>query len=106
MTIPVFFIQDAIKSADLIRAAKPELDVEVLQAQTAHNSSWDFAYLHSEATHMFMWARSDRGIPQSYRMMRGFGVNTYNLINAKGERHSVKFHFTPNLGVHSFGMRH
>lgn len=51
---------------------------------------------------MFMWAMSDRGIPRSYRMMQGFGVNTYTLINAKGERHFVKFHFKPHLGVHSF----
>jgi catalase len=35
-------------------------------------------------------------------MMQGFGVNTFTLINAKGERFFVKFHFTPQLGVHSF----
>lgn len=51
---------------------------------------------------MFMWAMSDRGIPRSYRMVQGFGVNTFTLINSKGERHFVKFHFTPHLGVHSF----
>ena len=100
--IPVFFIQDAIKFTDLIHSAKPEPDTEVPQAQTAHNNFWDFAYLHSEATHMLMWAMSDRGIPRSLRMMQGFGVNTYTLDNAKGERHFVKFHFTPTLGVHSF----
>ena len=100
--IPVFFIQDAIKFTDLIHAAKPEPDVEVPQAQTAHNNFWDFAYLHAKATHMFMWAMSDRGIPRSYRMMQGFGVSTYTLTNAKSERHFVNFHFTPNLGVHSF----
>lgn len=49
-----------------------------------------------------MWAMSDRGIPRSLRMMQGFGVNTYTLENDKGERHFVKFHFTPTLGVHSF----
>lgn len=54
-----------------------------------------------EATHMFFWAMSDRTIPRSYRMMQGFGVNTFTLINDKGERHFVKFHFTPELGVHS-----
>ena len=100
--IPVFFIQDAIKFTDLIHAAKPEPDKEVPQAQTAHNNFWDFAFLHSEATHMFLWAMSDRGIPRSLRMIQGFGVNTYTLDNAKGERHFVKFHFTPTLGVHSF----
>lgn len=51
---------------------------------------------------MYFWAMSDRGIPRSYRMMQGFGVNTYTLINAKGERHFVKFHWLPELGVHSF----
>lgn len=50
---------------------------------------------------MYMWAMSDRTIPRSYRMMQGFGVNTFTLTNFKGERHFVKFHFTPELGVHS-----
>src|ERR1700760_4867846 len=50
---------------------------------------------------MFLWTQSDRAIPRSYRMMQGFGVNTYTLQNDKQERHFVKFHFTPELGVHS-----
>lgn len=45
---------------------------------------------------------SDRGIPRSYRMMQGFGVNTYTLVNGSGERFFVKFHWLPELGVHSF----
>jgi catalase len=57
--------------------------------------------MHSEATHMFMWAMSDRAIPRSYRMMQGFGVNTFTLVNAQGQRSFVKFHLTPELGVHS-----
>jgi len=44
---------------------------------------------------------SDRAIPRSFRMMQGFGVNTFTLINSKGERHFAKFHWTPELGVHS-----
>ncbi len=100
--IPVFFIQDAIKYPDFVHAVKPEPHNEVPQGQSAHNNFWDFVYLHPEATHMYMWAMSDRGIPRSYRMMQGFGVNTFTLINKKGERQFVKFHFTPELGVHSF----
>ena len=100
--IPVLFIQDAIKFPDLVHAAKPEPDTEVPQAQSTHNNFWDFQFLHSEATHMFMWAMPDRGITRSYRMMQGLSVNTFTLDNEKGERHFVKFHFTPTLGVHSF----
>jgi catalase len=57
--------------------------------------------MHEETTHMLTWAMSDRGIPRSYRMMQGFGVNTFTLVNAAGKRSFVKFHFTPELGVHS-----
>ncbi|KAH8884950.1 catalase [Thozetella sp. PMI_491] len=99
--IPIFFIQDAMKFPDLIHAGKPEPHNEVPQAQSAHNNFWDFVFMHSEATHMFLWAMSDRGIPRSYRTMQGFGVNTFTLINAQGERSFVKFHWTPELGVHS-----
>ncbi|KIX08516.1 uncharacterized protein Z518_03172 [Rhinocladiella mackenziei CBS 650.93] len=99
--IPVFFIQESIKFVDVIHAVKPEPDTEVPQGQTAHNNFWDFVFMHPEATHMFFWAMSDRGIPRSYRMIQGFGVNTWTLINAKGERTFCKFIFTPELGVHS-----
>ncbi|KAJ5092415.1 hypothetical protein NUU61_007285 [Penicillium alfredii] len=99
--IPVFFIQDAVKFPDFVHAVKPEPHNEVPQAQTAHNNFWDFVYLHPEATHMFMWAMSDRAIPRSFRMMQGFGVNAFVLVNKAGKRHFVKFHWIPHLGVHS-----
>ncbi|KAL7415714.1 catalase 1 [Mrakia frigida] len=99
--IPVFFIQDAIKFVDLIHAVKPEPDKEMPQAQSAHDNAWDFFGLRSESTHMFMWHTSDRGIPRSLRMMQGFGVNTFVLVNAEGVRSFVKFHWEPKLGTHS-----
>ena len=80
--IPVFFIQDGIKFPDVIHAAKPHPDREIPQAQSAHDTFWDFASLHTEATHHVMWNMSDRGIPRSYRTMEGFGVHTFRLVNA------------------------
>lgn len=100
--MPIFFIQDAIKFPDVIHAGKPEPHNEVPQAQSAHNNFWDFQNLHTEATHMFMWQQSDRAIPRSYRMMQGFGVNTFKMVNKDGEAFLTKFVFTPHLGVHSF----
>ncbi len=73
--IPVFFIQDGIQFPDLIHAAKPEPDREIPQAQTAHDTFWDFASLAPESTHMLMWIMSDRAIPRSFRTMEGFGVH-------------------------------
>ncbi|KOU80136.1 MULTISPECIES: catalase, partial [unclassified Streptomyces] len=69
--------------------------------QSAHDTFWDFVSLHTEATHHTIWNMSDRGIPRSYRMMEGFGVHTFRLVNAAEESVLVKFHWKPKLGVHS-----
>jgi catalase len=99
--IPVFFIQDAIKFPDLIHAAKPEPDREFPQAQTAHDTFWDFISLTPESMHTVMWIMSDRAIPRSYRMMEGFGVHTFRLVNEKGSSTFAKFHWRPLLGAQS-----
>ena len=99
--IPVFFIQDAIKFPDLIHAAKPEPNVEIPQASTAHDTFWDFISLTPESMHMIMWVMSDRALPRAYQMMEGFGVHTFRLVNAQGQSHYVKFHWKPLLGAHS-----
>lgn len=99
--IPVFFIQDGIKFPDVVHAAKPHPDREIPQAQTAHDTFWDFVSLHTEAMHHTLWAMSDRGLPRSWRTMEGFGVHTFRLVNAKGDTTLVKFHWKPAAGVHS-----
>jgi catalase len=99
--IPVFFIQDAIKFPDLIHAAKPEPHNQMPQAATAHDTFWDFVSLMPESTHMLMWIMSDRAIPRSYRMMQGFGVHTFRLVNEQGKSTFCKFHWKPLLGTHS-----
>ncbi len=99
--IPVFFIQDGIKFPDIIHAGKPHPDTEIPQAQSAHDTFWDFVSLHTEAQHHALWNMSDRGIPRSYRMMEGFGVHTFRLVNDAGEAVLVKWHWKPKLGVHS-----
>ncbi|MFB7948503.1 catalase [Kitasatospora phosalacinea] len=99
--IPVFFIQDAIKFPDVIHAGKPHPDREIPQAQSAHDTFWDFVSLHTEATHHTLWNMSDRGIPRSYRTMEGFGIHTFRLVDAEGATCLVKWHWKPKLGVHS-----
>ena len=98
--IPVFFIQDAMNFPDLVHAVKPEPNNEMPQAASAHDTFWDFVSLMPESAHMVMWAMSDRAIPRSLRMMEGFGVHTFKLVNAEGKGTFVKFHWKPKLGVH------
>ncbi|WLR54211.1 catalase [Mesobacillus subterraneus] len=99
--IPVFFIQDAIKFPDLIHAVKPEPHNEIPQAQSAHDTFWDFIANNTESAHMIMWHISDRAIPRSFRMMEGFGVHTFRFVNEQGKSRFIKFHWKPVLGVHS-----
>jgi catalase len=99
--IPVFFIQDAIKFPDLIHSVKMEPDRGYPQAASAHDTFWDFASLMPESMHMLTWVMSDRAIPRSLRMIEGFGIHTFRMINAKGDSTFVKFHWRPVLGAAS-----
>ncbi len=98
--MPPFFIQDAMEFPDLVHAIKPEPDDGIPQASAAHDTFWDFASLKPEITHMLMWVLSGRALPRAYRMMQGFGVHTFRLVNDDGESVFVKFHWTPELGTH------
>src|SRR5688572_15947628 len=99
--MPVFFIQDAMKFPDLIHAVKPEPHHAMPQAASAHDTFWDFISLMPESAHMIMWLMSDRAIPRSLRMMQGFGVHTFRMVNERGESVFCKFHWNPVLGTHS-----
>jgi catalase len=99
--VPVFFIQDAIKFPDLIHAVKMEPDRGFPQSATAHDTFWDFISLTPESMHMVMWIMSDRTIPRSLRMIEGFGVHSFRLINEAGVSTFVKFHWRPKLGLQS-----
>ncbi len=99
--IPVFFIQDAMKFPDLVHAVKPEPHHAMPQAASAHDTFWDFISLMPESAHMIQWVMSDRAIPRSYRMMQGFGVHTFRMVNVSGKSVFVKFHWNPVAGTHS-----
>ncbi len=99
--MPIFFIQDAMKFPDLIHSVKPEPNKEIPQAASAHDTFYDFVSLTTETMHNQIWLMSDRALPRSFRMMEGFGIHTFRLINKEGKAHFVKFHWKPKLGVHS-----
>ncbi|HZV93710.1 MAG TPA: catalase [Caldimonas sp.] len=99
--IPVFFIQDAMKFPDLVHAVKMEPDRGFPQAATAHDTFWDYMSLTPEAMHMVMWIMSDRTLPRSLRMMEGFGIHSFRLLDADGVSTFVKFHWRPRLGLQS-----
>lgn len=99
--IPVFFMQEGVQFVDLVHSGKPEPQVGLPQAQTAHDSFWDWMSLTPDSVFMSLFALSDYTIPRSYRMLKGFGVNTFVLVNREGKRTFVKYHWRPHLGQHA-----
>lgn len=97
----VFFIQDAMKFPDLVHAVKMEADRGYPQAASAHTTFWDFVSLMPETLHNVMWLMSDRAIPRSLRMMEGFGIHTFRMLDAEDRTTFVRFHWKPRLGLQS-----
>jgi catalase len=91
---PVFFIKDAKKFPDFIHTQKRDPRTN-LKSPTM---MWDFWSLNPESLHQVMILFSDRGTPDGYRFMHGYGSHTFSMINKKNERIWVKFHFVSQQG--------
>lgn len=92
---PVFFFRDPLKFPDLNRAVKRDPRTNMRSAE----NNWDFWTNLPEALHQVTIVMSDRGIPDGYRHMHGFGSHTFSFINEAGERFWVKFHFRTQQGI-------
>ncbi|WP_282342635.1 MULTISPECIES: catalase [Pseudomonas] len=92
---PVFFIRDPLKFPDFIHTQKRLAQSNLKSPQ----AMWDFWSLSPESLHQVTILFSDRGIPDGYRFMHGFGSHTFSLINAEGQRHWVKWHYKSRQGI-------
>ncbi|MGW7771864.1 catalase [Pseudomonas machongensis] len=92
---PVFFIRDPLKFPDFIHTQKRHPQTNLKNAQMM----WDFWSHSPEALHQVTILFSDRGIPDGYRHMHGFGSHTYSLLSADGQRTWVKWHFKTQQGI-------
>ena len=100
-SLSLVLFHDSAEEVPLIHAVKMEPDRGFPQAASAHDTFWDFISLTPEAMHMIMWAMSDRTLPRSLRMIEGFGVHSFRLVNEAGESTFVKYHWRPKLGLQS-----
>jgi catalase len=92
---PVFFHRDPLKFTDLNHVVKRDPRTNLHNAR----NNWDWWSLLPESLHQVTITMGDRGIPQSYRHMHGFGSHTYSFVNADGARHWVKFHHVCQQGI-------
>jgi catalase len=92
---PMFFIKDPIKFPDFVHTQKRDPQTNLKSPQMM----WDFWSKAPESLHQVTMLFSDRGTPDGYRHMDGFGSHTFSLIDAAGGRVWVKWHLKTKQGI-------
>jgi len=92
---PIFFIRDPMLFPSFIHTQKRNPETHLKDP----DMFWDFISLRPETTQQTLFHFSDRGIPDGYRHMNGYGSHTYKFINDKAVAHYVKFHFKTAQGI-------
>nr|XP_034977129.1 catalase-like [Zootoca vivipara] len=92
---PIFFVRDAMLFMSFIHTQKRNPQTHLKDP----NMVWDFWSLRPESLHQVSFLFSDRGIPDGFRHMHGFGSNTFKLVNAEGNAVYCKFHFKTDQGI-------
>jgi len=92
---PIFFIRDPFLFPNFIHSQKRNPVTHTKDP----DAFWDFISLRPETCHQVAFLFSDRGIPDGFRHMNGYGSHTFKLVNEKGEAVYCKFHSKTNQGI-------
>ncbi|XP_078000069.1 catalase-like isoform X1 [Glandiceps talaboti] len=92
---PIFFIRDPILFPSFIHTQKRNPTTHLKDP----DMFWDFLSLRPEATHQVSFLFSNRGTPNGYRHMNGYGSHTFKLVNKDGEAVYCKFHYKTAQGI-------
>ncbi|KAM6133324.1 catalase [Phoenicopterus ruber ruber] len=97
---PIFFIRDAMLFPSFIHSQKRNPQTHLKDP----DMMWDFWSLRPESLHQVSFLFSDRGIPDGYRHMNGYGSHTFKLVNASGRAVYCKFHVKTDQGIKNLSV--
>ncbi|XP_069696849.1 catalase-like [Periplaneta americana] len=92
---PIFFVRDPMMFPLFIHTQKRNPMTHLKDA----DMFWDFITLRPETTHQVLFLFSDRGIPDGFRHMNGYGSHTFKMVNANNDAVYVKFHYKTDQGI-------
>lgn len=92
---PIFFIRDPILFPSFIHTQKRNPATHLADP----DMFWDFISLRPETVHQVSFLFGDRGIPDGYRHMNGYGSHTFKNVNSIGEAFYVKYHWKTDQGI-------
>lgn len=97
---PIFFIRDPMLFPSFIHTQKRNPATHCKDP----NAMWDFISLRPETVHQVSFLFSDRGTPDGYRHMNGYGSHTFKTVNASGEAFFIKWHFKTDQGIKNLSV--
>uniref|UniRef100_A0A674HLI6 Catalase n=1 Tax=Taeniopygia guttata TaxID=59729 RepID=A0A674HLI6_TAEGU len=97
---PIFFIRDAMLFPSFIHSQKRNPQTHLKDPDMV----WDFWSLRPESLHQVSFLFSDRGIPDGFRHMNGYGSHTFKLVNADGRAVYCKFHAKTDQGIKNLSV--
>ncbi|XP_035719813.1 catalase-like [Vespa mandarinia] len=97
---PIFFIKDPLFFPSFIHTQKRNPATHLKD----YDMFWDFISLRPESTHQILFLFSDRGIPDGYRHMNGYGSHTFKMLNAYNNMVYCKFHYKTNQGIKNLSV--
>ncbi|XP_011550901.3 catalase [Plutella xylostella] len=92
---PIFFIRDPTLFPSFIHTQKRNPATHLKDP----DMFWDFLTLRPESVHQVLFLFADRGLPDGYRHMNGYGSHTFKLVNAQGVAYWAKFHYKTDQGI-------
>lgn len=92
---PIFFIRDPILFPSFIHTQKRNPATHIKDP----DMFWDFMGLRPETVHQMTFLFTDRGTPDGYRHMNGYGSHTFKNVNHNGEAVYVKYHLKTDQGI-------
>jgi len=92
---PIFFLRDPILFPSFIHTQKRHPATHLKDP----DMMWDFIGLRPETVHQVSFLFSDRGTPDGYRHMNGYGSHAFKNVNEDGEAVWVKYHFKTDQGI-------
>jgi len=92
---PIFFLRDPVLFPSFIHTQKRNPQTHLADP----DMFWDFISLRPETVHQVSFLFSDRGTPNGYRHLNGYGSHTFKNVNHLNQPVYVKYHFKTDQGI-------
>ncbi len=95
ISLPVFYIRDAMRVPDLVHALKPSPITNLINPER----TWKYFSMLPETLHAITYLYGKYGIPANYTSLEGHSVCTYKWINSNNDVNYIKYHLVPQGGA-------